>query len=245
MDKRSLRIQSIPSAINGVKSITPDIELNQAISIMVLNDYSQLPVIENERWVKGFISWKSIGTKKLLGDEVPLLVKDYMDENVSIHSEDTRLLAAVQDIIAKDFVLVKNWENKISGIVTITDLGEQFVSLAEPFIELEEIENSIRNIIDKSFSSAELREQIDSDQQIDTSADLTFGDYLFLLDNPLNWERLNLRIDRKVFSERLHEIRIIRNKLMHFRPLDDINEEMKQLRIISKFFRTFEKIGTK
>src|SRR4051794_37890744 len=47
---------------------------------------------------------------------------------------------------------------------------------------------------------------------------LTMGDYQRVLERPKVWERLGWPLHRATFISRLHEIRHVRNKVMHFHP---------------------------
>ncbi len=47
-------------------------------------------------------------------------------------------------------------------------------------------------------------------------ADLSLGDYLRLLENQVFWDLLSIKVDRAPFVNELHEVRKIRNRVMHF-----------------------------
>jgi hypothetical protein len=55
-------------------------------------------------------------------------------------------------------------------------------------------------------------------ERIQHVSDLTFGEYIRLLEVPENWCRLGLNLDRPLIVERLSKIREIRNEVMHFHP---------------------------
>jgi len=55
------RIGMLKAANTPPLYVTRDTELSDAIAKMLLNDYSQLPVMHGERSVHGFVSWRSIG----------------------------------------------------------------------------------------------------------------------------------------------------------------------------------------
>ena len=61
------RIGALAAANNPPLNVHPDSPLSAATTIMQLHDFSQLPVLANERTVRGIISWKSIGTRLSLG----------------------------------------------------------------------------------------------------------------------------------------------------------------------------------
>jgi hypothetical protein len=134
---------------------------------------------------------------------------------------------------------------EISGIVTTTDISEQFLMLTEPFLILEELENHIRKILDGKFTLKEIRSFVkttDNDKEIHLISDLTFGEYIRIMENAENWDRLNILFDRKTFIARLNEVRRIRNDVMHFHP-DGISDNDKvTLRETSKFFLRLSEI---
>jgi hypothetical protein len=74
-------------------------------------------------------------------------------------------------------------------------------------------------------------------QTIVSSADLTLGGYCQLLQRRERWDRLNLTVDRAVFTERLDAVRRIRNDVMHFDPDGLAPAETKMLEDLAKFFR--------
>lgn len=56
------RIGRLESANKTPTSVKPDATLRQAITLMLANDFSQLPVMTGPRDVKGIVSWKTIGS---------------------------------------------------------------------------------------------------------------------------------------------------------------------------------------
>ena len=134
--------------------------------------------------------------------------------------------------------MVRGRDNTITGIVTASDLNDQFLQLAEPFLLVGEIESHIRRVIHGQFTREELvgLSNTSDNQAIDHIADLTFGDYCRLLEDPTRWEKLNLKFERTVFVKLLHEIRDIRNNVMHFNPDGLDPEDVRKLRNASRFF---------
>jgi CBS domain-containing protein len=61
------RISKLASANQKPISAKPDSSLTEAITIMMANDFFQLPVMVNDREVKGIVSWETIGTRLALG----------------------------------------------------------------------------------------------------------------------------------------------------------------------------------
>jgi hypothetical protein len=56
----TFRVGQLPSANTVPVSVNPNQRIREVITIMLANDFSQLPVMTGERDVKGVISWTSI-----------------------------------------------------------------------------------------------------------------------------------------------------------------------------------------
>jgi len=233
------RIGMLKAANTPPLSVTRDAEVTQAITLMLMNDYSQLPVMQGDRNVDGLISWRSIGKTRIGEGKILKYVRDCM-EKPEIISSDTHLFDAVNIIAQKEVVLVKNSENRIAGLVTTSDISLQFGALSEPFLVLSEIENHVRRLIDGKFSLEELkaaRDPNDANRKIDNVANLTFGEYIRLLDKPANWGRLGYDLSRAECTKQLREVGRIRNDVMHFHPDGISPEDMELLRDTRKFLQ--------
>jgi predicted transcriptional regulator len=231
------RISILPSANKPPVTIPRDAKLSDAITLMMMHNYSQLPVMSNPRSVAGFITWETIGYGITNGSNTSE-VKDILDLNVSILELDTPLLEAIKTVIEKEFVLVQRKDKTLSGIVTIADISSQFLVLTEPFLLLEQIENLIRLLLDQKFLVEDIKSfclQEALENSVDYIDDLTFGQYIRLIESPANWSKLNLKIERIPFIKQLDLIREIRNDIMHFDP-EGITLEQKQALInMAKF----------
>jgi len=238
------RISKLAAANRIPTSISPDATVQQAITVMMTNDFSQLPVMTSERDVKGVISWTSIGTRLALGKQGKH-ARELMDPHQEIHASSS-LFQAIPLIVQHQYVLIRGSDNKITGIVTASDLSRQFQQLAEPFLLLGEIENHIRRILADRLSRddfASVQDPEDSERNIDGVADLTLGEYIRLLENPERWAKLNLQIDRVGFCQELDRVRTIRNDVMHFDPDPIATEDLKHLRDFAGFLHRLHAIG--
>ena len=237
------RIGKLESATCELLSVIPDFPISKAITLMLMHDYSQLPVMTNDRDVKGMISWKTIGSRLALGKSATL-VGECM-EVPQIVSASNSLFSVIAQIVKFDSVLVRGQDKTITGIVTTSDLSVQFRQLSEPFLLLEEIENHIRNVIDGHFDAVELstvRDESDTTRNIDSVADLTFGEYIRLLENRSNWEKIGLNVDRVVFTKELDRIRKIRNDVVHFNADGISEDEQETLRRFVHFLQQLQVI---
>ncbi len=238
------RISKLEAAGKRPVSVTPDDKLDKATTLMLTNDFSQLPVMVSDYIVKGIITWTSIGTRLALGIKGSF-VREFMDSHQEIPASAS-LFKAIPIIVQSQYVLIRGEDNRIIGIVTASDLSLQFQQLAEPFLLLGEIENHIRLLIGDRFSIVELSVMLDpeeGDREVNSINDLTFGGYIRLLQDPDRWKRIDLPIDRVVFCDQLDVVRGIRNDVMHFNPDPMKPEDLQHLRNFAEMLRRLQSIG--
>jgi predicted transcriptional regulator len=236
------RISKLAAANQKVVSVTPDDPISKVVTLLLARDFSQLPVMTSERSVRGMVSWKTIGSRLALGNEVKF-ARDCMEDHHEIRDRQS-IFELIPIIQAFNYVLVRAEDQTISGIITSSDLSSQFHTLSEPFLLLSEIENLIRKMIAGRFTIADYNEAKDPGDQreIKTVDDLTFGGYLRLLQHPENWPRVRLPIDRVVFCKDLDDVRVIRNNVTHFDPDGITRLELEKLRDFKAFLSNLEKV---
>ena len=231
----------------GLVSVTRDRALLVATTLMQLHDFSQLPVMPsgNDRDVQGLISWRSIGERRALG--LPSEhVRDCMDLSPEIVPINMSLFDAIGRITLHAYALVRQPDRPISGIVTVSDLSEHFLSLAGPFFLIGQIERNLRRLIHGRFTIDEMREassERPGGEQIGGSADLTFGEYCRLLGKQERWQQAGIQASRKEFISRLERVREIRNDVMHF-DLDGLGpEDVLLLQQTARFVESLTQAG--
>lgn len=190
-------------------------------------EYSQIPVLEGKSHLHGVVTWQSVAMLYANG-HTPSLAKATDDEVQVVHDTDS-LLAALATITASDYVLVRNQQGEICGIVTMADVATRFGDLARPFFVIGEIERLIRGLLTPLFDHdpAVLKA---TRKRTDRVAEMTIGDYKFLLNVLANWQRLGWPfVDQTAFIELLDGVRKIRNAVAHFRTAPLTNEENRQI----------------
>lgn len=230
------RIGKMSAANQPVTTVTAGTPIAQAVTLMLLKDFSQLPVMQNAVNCKGAVTWQSLARRTYLGAPAQT-VDDCLAPVYDVRSDDG-LLAAIPRIVESGFVLVRAPDRKLQGIVTTADLSEQFRALTEPFLLLAQIENYVRLLIARSFSLEELKQAknpSDTSREISDASDLSFGEYVHLLEPAAAWAKLELRIDRKPFMEDLKAIHSIRNDVMHFDPDGVAERELSTMRGFARF----------
>ena len=213
---------------------------------MLLFDFSQLPVMQNDREVKGIVSWESIGSRLALKEKPVETVRECMKPHYEVKATDS-LFRVIAHIVEHSYVLVRGDDRTITGIVTTSDLSLQFQQLSEPFLLLSEIENHVRLVMDGKFTADELssvRDSADPERVIETVADLTLGEYIRLLENPANFQKTGLNVDRKVFVRELDHVRRIRNDVTHFDPDGITEKDHELLRHFLQFMHELREIAS-
>ena len=238
------RLSRLEAANRRPLSVSPNASIKEAVTLMMANDFSQLPVMSSERDVKGVISWHSIGTRLGLGKgggEVREVMDTYHE--IPLYAS---LFQAIPIIVLHQYVLVRGKDKSIVGIVTASDLSLQFQQLSEPFLLLGEIENHIRRILSSRLSVPELaaaKDPGDDGRTVERASDLTYGEYLRLIENPGQWCKLSLPIDRAAFANQLDRVRAIRNDVMHFDPDGIPADDLGHLRKMVGFLQRLQEIG--
>ncbi len=152
----------------------------------------------------------------------------------------------IREIVQHDFVLVRGEDRKIIGIVTAADISEQFRTLSEPFLLLGDIETALRRLIEIAFTVEELRtarDPTDATREVNSAADLGFGEYLRLLEKPENWDKLKLPLERSTVVKDLDRVGAIRNDVMHFDPDGIDDEHLDDLRRFGQFIDQVVSLG--
>jgi predicted transcriptional regulator len=235
----TFRIGNFPAANKKLVTVGQDDPLNKAVTRMLQCDFSQLPIMQGEREVKGVISWRSIGARYALGVSCEK-VRDAREDAQVIDANGT-LFDAIPTIVKHGYVLVRDQKDKrITGIVTASDLSLQFQQLAEPFILLREIELHIRRLLKDKVSSADLAGLVTADmpnKKLESIADLSFGEYIRLFQHPDFWAKLSLKIDKTCLTDQLEDVRKIRNDVMHFDPDPMTSKQLEALKDAAKFMQ--------
>ena len=239
----SHRISRLKAANTKPINVKPTDKLETAVTLMMQHDFSQLPVMTSEREVKGLVSWRSIGNLLAMGKKCET-VKDCMEAHFEMRGSES-MFEVIRYLAQHECVLVRDGTNLISGIVTAADISEQFRTLSEPFLLLGDIENNLRSLIERAFTVEELKlakDPGDTERKIESASDLTFGEYVRLLENPDSWKKLKLNLDRVVFNKSLNEVRLIRNDVMHFDPDGISDDQLCKLRQFSKLLDQIKRL---
>jgi CBS domain-containing protein len=234
------RLHRLDDGSQELVFVRHDDDLRRATTLMMTNDFSQLPVFSGPRTLRGVISWKSIGIRYALGG-TPATVSDAMLAATETVDAETPLFSAIPRIIANDYVLVRRADHSY-WIITAADLSAKFRELSEPFLLLSEIETHLRSLVDEKVERNQIRDArdpTDEKRQVDAAADLTLGELVRLIENPVVWQAIAPTLDRDAVIPQLNRVRAIRNEVMHFDPEGLGPTALDELRDFVRFLREF------
>ncbi|MET8974390.1 CBS domain-containing protein [Streptomyces sp. NPDC004539] len=247
LPQRPFTIGDLPCANEGLDSITPASNLTAATHAMYTNNYSQIPVLEDQYTVVGVVTWHSVARMYGTGKEAVLANAIVADPPI-VHAHDN-FFAMLATICEHGYVLVRANSGAISGIVTAADVTERFDATAWPFFIVGEIELRLRKCLGAKIGEDAIRDVQRHDQKTGKISDLTFGQYVRLLNGDQrdkngqrlearcaaanqNWQALNWTVaNQSQFVHQLDRVRNIRNQIAHFdtEPLSPQRcEELRQ-----------------
>ncbi|MGM7698488.1 CBS domain-containing protein [Microbacterium sp. A84] len=218
-----LPISKIADDAPALTCVGLDDTLERIETLMLMTDFSQIPVMDkHSRNLHGTVTWRSIARSRATGS-TDVKARDVMSIGGHVADSSDNLMDLIPVIIEREFIYYKNPSGVIVGIVTASDLAGTFKNSTGPFIRIGEIETRLRVILDR-LPVPDLESCTDPNLRRDDFAgasDMTFGEYIRVLENPKHWKNLSLGLDRSTCIENLKKINDIRNDIMHFRAARD------------------------
>lgn len=229
-----LRVSSLKAANNRPISVFAEDSPQKALSIMIANNFSQLPVIEkNEYGSKtiGLFTWQTYSMGIYLKRDIQVVRKSM--KHCYVVSDSEPLEKVVDLILEHECVLVKDQEGFVKGIITDADLSYEFRNLSDGFLAVKEIESTIRNIINAKLHLSEIKSiRIGSrfvNETLEDVSKLYFSEYEKIFANDTFWQKLSLPFDRDYFISLLKMVKSARNDIMHFSKDIEESENYKAI----------------
>lgn len=241
-------VDAVPSF--EIESVATDQSLLSALETMFEEEYTQLGVKREDELV-GMVSYRSIARvlkvmrkmgieKDLPGRRVTMAIED-LEPTVTPNDDITVLF----DLLDKSsYVLIEPEEGGSYEILTNYDLLHFIQESSEPFLLVEEIERTVRDLMKSVFPerlSDELNEAFENMDDFptpDTVTDCSFGHYPIFLSK--NWNEFEgyFEEDRDFVTNLLDQIGDIRNQLFHFRTEHNGDIDYELLRFAHSYFFT-------
>lgn len=149
-------IQNLLEGRNRPVSVKPNDPVQKALDLMIENDFSQLPVINDDEKPLGMVTSDSI-LRALNSFNVKIeamYVSDTMTRADTFYPEDD-LFDALDRLQATYAVLIIDRKEKLVGIITNYDSAEYFRRRAEDMMLVEDIEGMLKDYIRIPFTKAD------------------------------------------------------------------------------------------
>lgn len=219
-----------------VLTVSPDMEAQKAIRLMVEKGFSQVPVLEGTL-VLGIFSFRSFaqGAVNIECKDVDLRklpVDNFIERVPFVRINDDEYKALCGHIDRKGAVLVGE-ESVIRGIITFSDIIDYLYKIADPYFLLYEIEHGLRELIRLSVNNDELKEcmmrSLAKGRGEKSLEELFFSEYGKIITNQENWDYFVpvFGNSRERTSARLDGLNTIRNLAFHFARELSIEEHQR------------------
>ena len=211
--------------------IRQDQTIREALALMLEKEFSQLPVIDGSGELLGLISDEVITQRYFhLQGEVPLLdltVDHCLIPAVTL-TMDRDIFEALDRLKDVYAIVIVEEDNKPVGILSEFDMAHFFRDLTEDLLIVEDIEISLRQIVERVLSSDQAMKLAlinthgeDSKNPGEPRVEFeeqTFGQLTNLIIHPKNWHLFeDIFQPQDVFKRLMKEVRENRNQLAHFR----------------------------
>ncbi|MBN2119134.1 MAG: CBS domain-containing protein [Anaerolineales bacterium] len=208
-----------------------------ALDLMIEHDFSQLPVVDENRTLLGMITYESIlrAARSFNAKLDELFVRDAMMP-APFHYREDDLFDLLDELKATNAVVIIEPGGRVIGVVTNYDAAEFLRSRTEDLMHIEDIEFIIKELIKRTYMDENGELNLDRLQtaigkprtrrgeQSGASKpkafeDLNLGDYINLLMSRAIWNFCApiLDVQKESLYELLVKIRQTRNDLAHFR----------------------------
>jgi len=261
-----IRIKDVLGTMILRKPVTvlPKDRLKKALEIMSKNDFSQLPVVEDGK-LRGLLSYKSIVKQielQSLDEErakntmavCDMQVRHFTDPDPDVLSLDDSIFTLFKKTRAEEAILIGKSGKEPKYILTNYDVVDILAKLSEVFLLVEQIEESVRNIIKKQLAKEGLsyKEAVQKVNQ-NMPEERAFPEEI----EKMSWENYKEFINRKecwnpyfctIFDSRslvekyFSVVRDLRNDVFHFRKLSYTLDasETRKLKKIRAWLKNFE-----
>lgn len=200
----------------------------RALTIMIANGFSQVPVRSGSKRVVGVVTWRSLACHNVEADTTVDNVREPIPGG-TMFLLTTPVVDVLDLVFSDDFVLTCNREDELRGIVTASDMTLWAKHASKAFLAVAEIERHFRGVLSNvepgllnstTLTATANTSTADGVHQPDS---WTFARYRSFFDGDddawfaLPQEQMWSRIDRREFRKRLREANDARNRAFHFR----------------------------
>lgn len=156
-------------------TVSPQDTVQKALILMAEHDFSQLPVVDEDKKPLGIVTGDSIlHALSNFGVSLTALRVFHAIMKVDTYSPDEDLFDLLDDLKNTNAVLIVNAEGTLIGIVTSYDTTEYFRRRAEDMMYVEDIETTLMDFIRAAFHVSDEADQQKLTEVIAEMADADF-----------------------------------------------------------------------
>lgn len=226
-------VLSHSTAATPDEPVTVDLDdsIQNALALMLEHDFDQLPVVSDDG-VEGTVTYKSVA-KYVKSMDDPRVeetsVKIALNTNPEFVDRAHDIFELFDTLAEDDYVLIGD-QDGLEGILTRYDILYFLEHQVEPFLQIGEIEESLRHLFRASFDDldpaidetfADRAQHDESYEAPDRPEDFSFDDYRMFMMRNLDHLPPRLSQERDMVESLLEDIRETRNALLHFRAEAD------------------------
>lgn len=204
--------------------------VREAVNVMVENGYNQVPVLDENGWVKGLFTQQALALAFRL-DIASTFLDSPVDQFIERPGQvvgPTRSIFDVALLLQHQRVVVIGQQSKPIGIVTDHDIAVYLGEWAQGIALVEEIETRLRvyiervlwtqNMLDAALICAFGQDPEHSSRPARKYDELGLGEHIQLVTEKDNWPKFEPYLKPKSVCESLlSAARPIRNQIAHFR----------------------------
>ena len=240
-----------------VVAVPPGMPAREALALMRQHGFSQLPVKEGDS-VLGLFTYRAFALevaqiKSAKVDAPSLPVEEFLEhEKPSFARLDDEFRSLIDVLDKRDSVIVSGPEDLVA-ILTPMDVLRYLYSVADAFVLIEEIELALRSLIERATPDSEVfkscvRNALSASYQDrelpERLEDMTFGEYVALLQNVQNWAHFEPAFGgtRERALGKLEPARDLRNVVFHFRRQLSVEDHERLTACRGWLFRCMRKV---
>jgi len=235
----AIQLEQLAQGFEQLTCLTKDQTVQAALDLMHANDYTQLPVVDDQHRLVGLVSERSIlktlrWSRKDFNAIASLAVSHCLDDATTL-SPDEDIFAAIERLEKVTAVVIVDSQRRPIGIVTSYDTGKVLRGVGEVLMVAGDIEERLREYIQRAYATESQRlealSHVFGEDAREQAKRLTFGDLISIIANKHNWPLFDECLGPKfMFNNHMEAARDVRNAIAHYRRQVDENTDLSVLK---------------
>ena len=218
-----------------------NLNTDYVLSIFNTEKISLLPILDrNQQKFYGYISRKNLLLALLEKKDKPISsidVKQLVEKHLTILEETDYISNIMDELNQHPAVLIKDKENKIEWVVSPRVAANALEEYSKAFRLIERIEVLIRDVIlERNLDFISVFK--DTNFNPESPDELSFANYIKIF--KCEWNKLDIMEDQDYVVDLMHQCRMYRNDLVHFKTSLDKDRNKKLEVLYGMFLKHFK-----